>query len=102
MYVKINSVQFKADVKLTTFIENRVKKLELFHDSILGADVYLRLDKNKAIDNKICEIKLHIPGHELFAKKQCNSFEEATDEAAEAMRRQIRKLKGKTSRISVA
>ena len=32
---------------------------------------------------------------ELFAKKQCKSFEAATDETIEALRRQLKKHKGK-------
>ena len=48
-----------------------------------------------AEENKIAEIKLSIPGNNLFAKKQCKTFEEATDSVVEALRRQIRKKKGK-------
>ena len=44
-------------------------------------------------ENKIAEIKLHGPGSEFFAKRQCKTFEEATDQAAEALRRQIQKNK---------
>ena len=45
--------------------------------------------------NKVAEIKINIPGTELFAKKQCASFEEATDLAVDALRRQIQKHKEK-------
>ncbi|MFL2585498.1 MAG: HPF/RaiA family ribosome-associated protein [Parvicellaceae bacterium] len=40
-------------------------------------------------------MKLNLPGKELFAKKQCNSFEEATDGVVDALRRQIKRHKGK-------
>jgi putative sigma-54 modulation protein len=36
-----------------------------------------------------------MPGHELFAKKQSTTFEEAADEAVEALRKQLQKVKGK-------
>ncbi len=58
-------------------------------------EVFLRLDKSEDKANKIAEVKILIPGKELFAKKQCKSFEEATDTAVEALRRQIKKVKGK-------
>ena len=69
--------------------------VEQFNDQIVSAEVYLRLDKDREKENKIAEIKLHVPGKEMFAKKQCKSFEEATNVAVEALRRQIMKEKTK-------
>ncbi|NND93400.1 MAG: ribosome-associated translation inhibitor RaiA [Flavobacteriales bacterium] len=97
MQIEVRSVHFTADVKLINFIKERLKKLEQIQDNIIDADVFLRLDNNNELKNKISEIKLNIPGTELFAKKQAKSFEEATDDAIEALRRQLRKRKGKLS-----
>ena len=36
-------------------------------------------------------------GHEFFAKKQCSSFEEATDLSCEALKNQIKKYKEKSN-----
>jgi putative sigma-54 modulation protein len=55
----------------------------------------LRLENTNGPENKITEIRLSIPGNDLFAKKQSKTFEEATDQAVEALRRQIRKHKDK-------
>ena len=95
MQVQIHSVRFDADKKLVAFVEEKVGKLTLFSDSILGAEVYLRIDKGESFENKISEIKLLVPGKDLFAKKTANSFEAATDEAVEALRRQLKKYKEK-------
>jgi putative sigma-54 modulation protein len=95
MQVSVQSIQFKADGKLIAFIESKLRKLEQFHDHMIRAEVFLKLDKNKEEGNKITEIKLNVPGKELFAKRQTSSFEEGTDLVVEALRRQIRKLKGK-------
>jgi putative sigma-54 modulation protein len=38
---------------------------------------------------------VNISGKDLFAKKQCDSFEEVTAETVEAMRKQLTKYKGK-------
>ena len=70
-------------------------KLNLFFDQIVDAEVYLKIDRANTNDNKIVEIKLNIPGKDLFAKKQGKSFEEATDESIEALRRQLKRHKGK-------
>lgn len=95
MQVKIHSVQFKADQKLENFIEDKLGKLSSFYDQIMGSEVFLKLENTNGPENKITEIRLSIPGNDLFAKKQSKTFEEATDQAVEALRRQIRKHKDK-------
>jgi len=95
MQINVQSIHFDADQKLVSFIESRMNKLDLFSDRIIEGDVYLRLDKSESNENKIAEIKVSMPGKELFAKKQCKSFEEATDSAVDALRRQIKRYKGK-------
>ena len=96
MKLKIHSIHFDADQKLEKFVNTKVNKLDQFYDRIIEGEVFLRLDKSESNENKIAEIKLHIPGSEFFVKKQCKSFEEATDTAVEALRRQVKKHKEKT------
>ena len=100
MQVTVHSIQFKADVKLVDFVETKVTKLQQFYDHIIDGEVFLRLDKNDEAGNKVAEIKLSIPGKDLFARRQCKSFEEATDECVDALRRQIRKTKAKRMAVS--
>ncbi|NRA13534.1 MAG: ribosome-associated translation inhibitor RaiA [Crocinitomicaceae bacterium] len=95
MDLKINSVHFTADQKLVQFIEDKVKKLELMYDGIIAGEIFLRIDKNDASENKIAEVKLLLPGSELFAKKQCKSFEEAADLAVQALKKQVERHKSK-------
>jgi len=100
MKVRIQSVNFSADQKLLTFIEKRLSKLEQFYDRIVDSEVYLKVDNNHTKQNKITEIKLNIPGNDLVVKKQCKSFEEATDISAKALRRQLRKHKEKARALA--
>ncbi len=95
MNIKIHSIHFDADAKLLGFIDKKVKKLVQFFDDIIGAEVFLRLEKVQDMENKVVEIKLMIPGNDIFAKKQSKSFEEATDECVEALTRQVKKHKEK-------
>lgn len=95
MDIKIHSIHFDADQKLLDYINDKVSKLSLFFDHIIASEVFLRLDKSSEKENKITEIKILIPGKELFAKKQCKSFEEATDLVVEALRKQVVKHKEK-------
>ncbi len=97
MDFKVNTVHFTADKKLVDFIQEKVNKLGMMSDQIISSEVYLRVDKNSDKENKIAEVKLLLPGNELFAKKQCKSFEEATDNVVAALKRQLEKYKAKVA-----
>ena len=99
MKVKIQSIHFDADKKLLEFTEEKVNKLSHFHDGILSGEVFLRLDKSGTAENKVAEIKLMIPGNDLFAKRQCKTFEEAVDTSIEALERQVKKHKDKLKKL---
>lgn len=94
MKLQMHSIHFDADQKLLSFIQKKVDKLETFYDRMVDGEVFLRIN-NSGIENKTVEIKLNVPGQQLFAKEQATSFEEATDQATEALRRQIKKFKVK-------
>jgi putative sigma-54 modulation protein len=95
MNIQIHSVRFDADKKLTDFVRQKVEKLMNFGEDIVNAEVYLRIDKDQENENKISEIKLDVSGKPLFAKKQSKTFEEATDGAIDAIKKQITKHKEK-------
>lgn len=95
MNIQIHSVRFDADKKLLNFVSDKVKKLLQYSDDIIGAEVFLRLDKAQDAENKITEIKLDIPRSPLFTRKQNKTFEEATDHAVDALKKQITKQKEK-------
>lgn len=95
MKVKIQSIHFDADRKLLNFIDEKMAKLTQVHDGVLGGEVFLRLDKAADSENKITEIRLNVPGNSIFARKQCKTFEEATDTAIDALRTQLTRHKEK-------
>ena len=95
MDIKIHSVHFDADQKLVDFVESKVSKLDQFFDNIIAAEVFLRVEKTQSPENKIAEIKLQIPGSDLFAKKQSDTFEESTDATVSALEKQLKKRKEK-------
>lgn len=101
MRIRVQSIHFNADKKLLAFIQKKAQKLSSLSDSIIKGEVYLRLDKSEDEANKIAEIRLTVPGGLLFVKEQRKTFEEATDLAVEALRRQVNKYKAKfQSRLS--
>ncbi len=95
MTIKIQSIHFDADKKLLEFVQEKVDKLHQFYDGIIKSDVILRLDKSSDTENKVAEIRVYIPGNDLFAKRQCKSFEEAIDTSLNALRIQVTKRKEK-------
>lgn len=95
MKVNIQTIHFDADQKLLDFVEERVNKLIQLYDGVVASEVSLKLDKSETNENKIAEIRLQISGNDLFAKKQCKSFEEAADNAIDALRKQLIKYKEK-------
>jgi putative sigma-54 modulation protein len=95
MKVKISSLHFKTDQKLDSFIENKVGKLSQFFDQITGSEIILKLDKDSNKENKVAEIRIDVAGADIYAKKQSKSFEEATDLAVDAIKKQLIRHKEK-------
>jgi putative sigma-54 modulation protein len=96
MNIKVNSVHFTADQKLVDFVNKKVSKMDTFYDGIISAEVSLKVEKPESSNNKISEIKLSLPATDyLFARKQADTFEEATDLAIDAIRSQLKKHKEK-------
>ena len=95
MKVNTQSVNFDADAKLISFIQNRMAKLEQFYDKVISSDVHLKVENTSAKENKIVEIKVNIPRDKFVVKKQCKSFEEAIDSACNSIERKLVKKKEK-------
>ncbi|WP_462266520.1 ribosome hibernation-promoting factor, HPF/YfiA family [Mucilaginibacter sp.] len=97
MKVTVQSIHFDADQKLLDFIQKKANKLDLYYDKIISGEVYLKVENVEDEANKKAEIKINLPGTQLFAKHQCKTFEECIDMALEGLRKQISKYKQKQS-----
>ena len=96
MNVNIETVHFTADAKLIDHVNRKVQKLSTFHERIIRADVFLKLD-NVAhnIKDKIAEIRIFVPRHNFFVKSSSKSFQESFDCALDSVINQIKKQKEK-------
>ncbi len=92
MKLQVHSIHFDADIKLIDFIQKKLNKLETFYDRLVDGEVFLRLN-NEGVENKTVEIKVRVPGNQLFAVEKARSFEAATDLATDALRIQLKKFK---------
>lgn len=96
MNVQIQTVHFDADSRLLEHVNAKIEKLKTFHDKIIGAEVYLKLDnKSQQVRDKIAEIKIHVPKHSYFVKHQSKTFEQSFDLAFDSLVTQVKRQKEK-------
>lgn len=93
MKIIIHTPGFKASEKLTDFVTDHVEKLSLHSDRIVEAQVLLKKTKSATDADKLCELKLEIPGNDIFASRQGSTFEDTVMETIQAARTQLKKWK---------
>jgi len=98
MEIIINSVNFKADTAIEIFVREKVSKL--FHqcNKIIRVNVTLRETEKKNPENKLCEIRLMIPGNDHFVRKCTAVYEKSILQAVEGLQKIIRREKIKIIR----
>src|SRR6185295_9764374 len=94
MDIIIQSLGFKAGEGLEGYIEEKLGKLTP-NDHIVRANVVLFLGPDKAAQNNYCEIRLEVPGNDLFIKESSPEFEQAVDSAVNKLQGMIRKQRDK-------
>jgi len=85
----IQTVGFQAKDGLTETTKEQIQKLEKFFAPIIGVEVYYRLINDDHQENKIVEIKLNIPGEDIYADHRSHSFDRSLHEAIEKVKRQL-------------
>lgn len=93
MKITIQSLHFTPGKELNEYIQDNVGKLSHFYDRIESVNVCLKSENDTAPGHFVCEMRLVVPGNDLFAKKEGKSFEEAITRAADALKHQIIKMK---------
>jgi putative sigma-54 modulation protein len=82
-------------VKKLETAQLRMDKLDKYYDKIVSSDVFFKVENTSDKENKIVEVKIHVPGDELLVKKKSKTFEAALELAAESLERQLLKRKEK-------
>ncbi|MCI2227674.1 ribosome-associated translation inhibitor RaiA [Polaribacter sp. MSW13] len=95
MKVFTQSVNFNADNELIKFVEKKVESLVKYHDKIVDAEVFLKVQNTSDKENKITEVKINIPGSELIVKREAKTFEEGVNAAVDNLKRQLKRSKEK-------
>jgi ribosomal subunit interface protein len=89
MKIIIQAPDLKLSRKLTDHINKKVESLSRYYDRIVESHVHLKKITTGKPENKVCEIKLSIPGNDLFASKNAATFQEAINKTVDTIRRQI-------------
>lgn len=95
MEIRIQSIHFDASEQLQAFVQKKVAKLEKYYEEIKTVEVSLKVVKPETAANKEAGINIIVPNGDFYANKICDSFEEAVDEALEALSKQLLKYKEK-------
>ena len=95
MEINIECPHFAPREPLKNFVHEKLGRLPHLYARIEAAEVILKLDKSNVAANKICEIRLLVPGDDLFAERQEETFEQAIMNTVDALQKQIEKRKTK-------
>ncbi len=95
MNIIIKSVDFKAGKALETFVKNKVSKLFRQCGSIIRANVILRKGESKSPANKLCEIRLIVPGYDHFVKKSTGEYYKSVSQSVDVLQEILRRNKTK-------
>ena len=90
MDVIIQSLGFKAGEDLEAFVREKLNKLTPA-DGIIRANVTLYLGPDRATRNTYCEIRLEVPGNDLFVKRSAAYFEVSVNECVDVLNKQLKK-----------
>lgn len=82
---------------LEAYAQKKLDKLENKYDWIIRANIYIKQDENQKPNGYISEIRLSVPGPEIFAQSNEDSFEASVAETVRDLERQCSKRKAKMS-----
>ena len=93
MDVIIQSLGFTAGETLENFTREKLQALK--SGEIIRANVTFFLGPESNPENNYCEIRLEIPGNDLFVKRTGKYFETAVSECVELLQANLKKEKEK-------
>jgi putative sigma-54 modulation protein len=94
MDIIIQSLGFKAGADLEAFVREKIGKLDN-ELNIIRANVVLYTGSQSNPNWSYCEIRLEVPGNDLFVKRNSDSFEKAIVDTVNILQQNIHKAKEK-------
>jgi len=78
-----------------TYVENQILKLDKYNLNITQANVYYKLGDGTGAENVLAEIRLRIPGNDIFVSQTGDDDVKAFASAYDSLKRQVVKEKDK-------
>jgi putative sigma-54 modulation protein len=95
MDVIIQSLGFTAGEELENYVREKLSKLTPA-EQIIRANVTMYVGADKNMADTFCEIRLEVPGNDLFVKESAkDNFEQAVDTTVNKLQNILRKQKEK-------
>ena len=94
MQINLQTLKFTSKQELKDFVNEKVSKLSQFDEKIIRADVTLSLN-NDSVENKVCGIRLIVPGNDDFVTKNASTFEEAVHTCVDVLQKILNRKKVK-------
>jgi hypothetical protein len=93
MEIIISTVDFKTSTTLDAFVRQKVSKLFKQCNRIIRANVVLRETESGNPENKLCEIRLMIPGNDHFVRKCSAVYEKSVLQSVEVLKKIMNRKK---------
>lgn len=93
MQKTIQPVNITASEELLSSINEIFDKLDKYHDRIVSADIYLKEHNERDVNQKEMEIRLFMPGKDLFMVHAAESFISAAQQLFDKVKVQLSKEK---------
>ncbi|MEM7551213.1 MAG: HPF/RaiA family ribosome-associated protein [Bacteroidota bacterium] len=95
MQKTIEPVNFNASQDLIQRIDEMFDGLDKYYDEIISADIYLKSLTETPKSEKLMEIKVFLPGKDLFIEEQGSDFVTVAQKVFDVAKRKLSELKDK-------
>jgi ribosome-associated inhibitor A len=95
MEKNVEYVHIPTSESLTNLINEKLVGVQNKYDWVIKADVFIKTENDKQGKGKVCEVRLSLPGPQVFASANAASFEAAVAGAIHAVEKQLGQRKAK-------
>ena len=91
----IEPVNFNASKDLIEEVGDIFDKLTSYNDRIVSADIYMKTMRDNQPNNKKVEVRVFLPGKEVYVDQDAESFLSAAQQAFDRLKQLVTKEKEK-------
>ena len=95
MQIQILSTHFEADEELLKFVTKKFRRLEKLYSRLERCNVILKHEKNSRNKKCVVEVRLAVPGEDIFASERAETYQQAIELLLDDLKKQVVKRKEK-------